>query len=260
MLGKEVWKEYPLNYKHEGYYKVEFSNRGRIKTYNKLNPEGKIITGSIQGGYPILRVKLLKPRTKRQQSKLETIQNEVDDLNSKIKVLIKEAPGSEELAELRAQRDAAVQKRKAANKKINNTRAINVGILVHKAVAELFLPKPEDPEKKFIIHKDFDKTNNYYKNLDYYSQEQLNERYMKHPKNELYKFKRMLSDTKPIPSTSKLNENQVLTIKKRLKKGYTLRRLARQFGVSDMQIHRIKTGENWDHVKLIEDIIEEKQK
>ena len=191
---------------------------------------------------------------------MEAIQNEVDDLNNKIKVLLKEAPGSDELVELRAQRDAAVQKRKEANKKINNARAINLGVLVHKAVAELFLPKPEDPEKKFVIHKDFDKTNNYYKNLDYYSQEQLNKRYMKHPKNELYKFKRMLSDTKPIPSTSKLNETQVLTIKKRLKKGYTLRRLARQFGVSDMQIHRIKTGENWDHVKLIEDIIEEKKK
>ena len=260
MLGKEVWKEYPLNFEFEGYYKVEFSNRGRIRSYNKLNPEGKIITGSVQGGYPILRAKLLKPRTKRQQAKLASIQAEVDELNNKIKVLRKEAPGSQELADLRTLRDNAVQMRKEANKKINNARAINLGILVHKAVAELFLPEPKDPEKKFIIHKDFDKTNNYYKNLDYYSQEQLNERCMKHPKNELYKFKRMISDTKPIPSTSKLNETQVLTIKKRLKRGYTLRRLARQFGVSDMQIHRIKTGENWQHVKLIEDIIEEKQK
>lgn len=260
MIEKEVWKEYPLHYDHEGNYRLEISNKGRIKTYNKLNPEGKIISGSLQGGYPIVRIKLFKQRTASQKKTLEKLQSEVERLNAEMKTLLQDSPNSEKLAEVQKLRDSAIQKRKIANHKINNKRVINVAILIHKAVAELYLPAPKDPDKKFIIHKDFDKSNNDYKNLDYYSQEQLNERYMHHPKNILYKFKKMFRETKYVSPSSKLTENEVLTIKKRLKKGYTLRRLARQFGVSDMQIHRIKTGENWQHVKLIEDILEEKKK
>jgi uncharacterized protein YjcR len=40
-------------------------------------------------------------------------------------------------------------------------------------------------------------------------------------------------------------------IKRKLLNGKTrLKMIAKQFGVSDMQIHRIKTGENWSHVKI----------
>ena len=49
---------------------------------------------------------------------------------------------------------------------------------------------------------------------------------------------------------SKLSEAKVLVIKKMLAKGKTLREIADKYKVSDMQIHRIKTGENWSHVKL----------
>jgi hypothetical protein len=46
-----------------------------------------------------------------------------------------------------------------------------------------------------------------------------------------------------------LNVEKVKKIKKGLKEGKTLKELAERFKVSDMQIHRIKTGENWSHVK-----------
>jgi hypothetical protein len=50
----------------------------------------------------------------------------------------------------------------------------------------------------------------------------------------------------------KLNATKVRQIKRSLnsKKQPTLKALAKQFKVSDMQIHRIKTGENWSHVKI----------
>ena len=35
-----------------------------------------------------------------------------------------------------------------------------------------------------------------------------------------------------------------------LKNGKTLKYIGNKFGVSDMQIHRIKTGENWGSVKV----------
>jgi hypothetical protein len=48
-----------------------------------------------------------------------------------------------------------------------------------------------------------------------------------------------------------LTEAQVLRIKKKLVNGKsTLKVIADQFGITDMQVHRIKTGENWGHVKV----------
>ena len=58
-----------------------------------------------------------------------------------------------------------------------------------------------------------------------------------------------------------LEENDVLFIKSKLgKKGVTMKKLAHQFGVSEMQIHRIKTGENWSHVKTVSELKAEMQK
>lgn len=257
MLKKEIWKEYPLNFEFEGNYKIEVSNKGQIKTYNGFHPDGKIISGSLQGGFPIVRIKLFKKRTDADSSKLLNLQNQIDELNTEIKSLGASKNLLEKKLQLRKLRDELIQKRKKHNQRIDKKRCINVAILNHKAVAELFLEKPEDKDKKFIIHKDFDKLNNSSENLSWASREELNERVNKHPKNILKKFQQQFMDHKPNVRATKLSENEVLRIKLRLKKGDSLRKLAQQFGVSDMQIHRIKTGENWSHVKLIEEILEE---
>jgi DNA-binding Xre family transcriptional regulator len=51
----------------------------------------------------------------------------------------------------------------------------------------------------------------------------------------------------------KLTSTQVIHIKKRLqdpKRKTRIKMLAKQFGVSEMQINRIRTGENWGHIKV----------
>ncbi|VAW25848.1 hypothetical protein MNBD_BACTEROID06-1362 [hydrothermal vent metagenome] len=48
---------------------------------------------------------------------------------------------------------------------------------------------------------------------------------------------------------SKLNRKDILHIKKQIKLGMPLRKIAYVFGVSEMQINRIKTGENWGNGK-----------
>lgn len=261
MIGrKEIWKEYPLDFEFENHYRVEVSNLGNIKTFNSHFPAGRVIKGTVQGGFPIVRIKLFRKRSEADTNKLEALQTEIDDLNSKIKALGNGIRNIAKKTELRKNRDVLVQKRKKLNHRIDKKRVINLGILKHKAVAELFLDAPENEDQKFIIHKDFDKENNKVENLAWASQEELNDRYQKHPKNILFSFRKQFMEERPVVGSSKLSENEVLTIKKRLKKGDSLRKLAQRFKVSDMQIHRIKTGENWGHVKLLEDIIEEKKK
>ncbi len=54
---------------------------------------------------------------------------------------------------------------------------------------------------------------------------------------------------KKIHPNSKLNREDVKHIKKQIKMGIPLRTIARFFRVSEMQINRIKTGENWGNGK-----------
>lgn len=253
----EIWKEFPLNYQHENFFKIEFSNYGRIKTYNSHFPEGNIIKGTLQGGFPMIRCTLFKKRKEHDVLKIEEIQIKIDEFNQKLKDLGTSKNVKEEKEIIRSERDIWVKKRMALNKKIDKKRKIYIGILIHKAVAELFLEKPENKNQKFVIHKDFDKTNNNFENLAWANQEEINARSKQHPKNILHAFKKQFEPKIPEVKNSKLTENEVLRIKLRLKKGDSMKKLSQQFGVSDMQIHRIKTGENWSHVKLLEEILEE---
>lgn len=249
----EVWREYIIDVKHDSFFKLEVSNHGRLKAYNSHYPEGYIVKGSQQGGFPIYRFNLFKKRSEVDEAKIQALQMKIDAFQ----LLIKECPNSEneKKAKLREDRDALVLKRKKLNERIYKKRRINVAVLFHKAVAETFLETPKEKNKKFIIHKDFDKLNNHANNLEWATQDEVTARLAQHPKNILNEFKKQFEKRKPNTKMGKLKDRDVLYIKMRLKKGDTLKKLAQKFQVSDMQIHRIKTGENWGHVKLVEDLV-----
>lgn len=128
-------------------------------------------------------------------------------------------------------------------KKMKNT---HFAALIHRMVAEFFLPKP-GAKKKFIIHLDHNKENNKYSNLRWATQEEVTKHNKRNPVVIAALKERALKHN---IAWSKLSEAKVLVIKKMLAKGKTLREIADKYKVSDMQIHRIKTGENWSHVKL----------
>ena len=118
--------------------------------------------------------------------------------------------------------------------------------LLHKLVAKHFLPKPGKLQQ-FVIHLDYDKENNHYRNLKWVTQEQLTKHSFKNP--AVIKAKKQMLKNIGNGYNTKLTETKVKQIKFLLQKGKTLKELAVRFKVSDMQIHRIKTGENWGHLK-----------
>lgn len=253
----EKWKEYPIEKEFEGFYRIEISDHGNIRTFSKVNPKGKLVKGSMQGGFRILRAKLRKKWSEADHKKIDHLNAEINILNTEITQLKSNKELEEKVAELRQSRDRLIQKRKKLNTKLTNKNTINLALLFHKGVAELFLEKPKSADQKFVIHKDFDKLNNNVDNLEWASQSELDERMQNHPKVILKKFKEQFQGAiRPNTRASKLSEMDVLRIKARLKKGDSMRHLAKHYQVSDMQIHRIKTGENWGHVKLIEEILE----
>lgn len=109
---------------------------------------------------------------------------------------------------------------------------------LHKLIAQHFL---EQNDGIYVIHLDYDKLNNHIDNLKWATKRE----------KEIHQFSNP-NYKKPEKLTSaKLTENDVRRIKKMLKnpnRRTRLKIIAKQFGVSTMQLQRIKTGENWGHV------------
>ncbi len=118
-------------------------------------------------------------------------------------------------------------------------------ILIHRLVAQYFLPKPK-ARQKFILHKNHDKEDNYFRNLQWATQEDITAHSQKNPL--VINHRQKMLEFPQYPNT-KLTAAKVKTIRGLLTKGKTLKEIAQRYGVSDMQIHRIKTGENWKNVQ-----------
>ena len=134
---------------------------------------------------------------------------------------------------------SVIQGYKSLNIRLKNGKSFNR--YVHKLVAEMFVKKPSE-NHKFVIHKDFDKQNNYYENIIWATKEEMVEHNRANPA--------VLNKPHPRQTSNyKLNEIKVRMIKKLLKKDNTrLKMIAKQFGITHTQLNRIRSGENWGHV------------
>lgn len=119
-------------------------------------------------------------------------------------------------------------------------------LYVHKVVASNFLECKED--KKFVIHRNHDLTDNQVSNLKFVNQKELTAHQRLNPK-------RIKADKEKLKKAThyKLTSTDVMRIKKKLNnpnRRTRMKMIAKEFGISTMQLYRIKTGENWDHVKV----------
>ncbi len=115
---------------------------------------------------------------------------------------------------------------------------------IHRAVAIAFVNK-KDQNYDFVVHKDFNNQNNYYKNLMWLDLVGLKKYHVKKKNDKLYNIGKYRKNT------NKLTIHQVKEIKQKLKnnKKYgILTDLAKQYNVSVSQIRRIKLGKNWSNI------------
>ena len=125
----------------------------------------------------------------------------------------------------------------------------NRTLLVHKLVAEIFLEKPSEAHI-FIIHLDRNKRNNFPKNLKWVTKEEWWAHWKKSPQVQESIKKNLIS---PKHEGMKLTSTDVIRIKRMIndpKRKNTMKRIAKMFGISEMQVYRIKRGENWKHVTV----------
>jgi len=112
---------------------------------------------------------------------------------------------------------------------------------VHKLVAQHFL---EQKDGICVIHLDYDKTNNHVDNLKWATKREKEVHQFSNPE-----FKNIVRKK---PSNTKLTETKVKLIKRKINdpnRRTRMKMIAKQFGVSETQLYRIKTGENWSSVK-----------
>jgi len=114
---------------------------------------------------------------------------------------------------------------------------------IYHLVAIYFLPtKKEDQD--YIIHLDHNPENNHYANLQWSSKVEKSRHTKMSPRVRAAKGDLMQKGTK-------LTKTQVILIKRLIAKGKLRNKMiAKQFGISEMSVYRIKRGEAWAHVKL----------
>lgn len=125
----------------------------------------------------------------------------------------------------------------------------NKQMFLHKLTAEYFLERPSD-EHRFVIHLDYNKMNNHISNLKWATKREMELHQQKNP--NVLKAREERKNRKPYKG-HKLNATQVKRLKKKIfdpNRKTRLKVLAKQYGISEMQLYRIKSGENWSHVTI----------
>jgi hypothetical protein len=121
----------------------------------------------------------------------------------------------------------------------------NGTLYIHREIARLFLSKPT-AKAKYVIHNNHNKLDNSVKNLRWATLPEMIEHQQRSPAKIAYK-KVQANRNEGL----KLNATQVRSIKKMLddsKRKVTIKKLAEKFGVSEMTMYRIKSGENWARI------------
>ena len=123
-------------------------------------------------------------------------------------------------------------------------------LFIYKLVAEFFIPKTSDAQQ-YVLHLDYVRDNDSVQNLKWATYEEKQIHIKKSPRVINSKINLIEHNIKA--DGRKLTTTKVIHLKKLLSKPNQktrIKMLAKQFGISEMQIYRIKRGENWSHVKV----------
>lgn len=136
-------------------------------------------------------------------------------------------------------------------------RGKSYALFVFKEVARAFVKRPS-PRHTMVIRKDHNYLNDRADNLKWVTPAE-------HKKHVTFSPNaRRARETRGIitsPTAKVFNEKTVIKIKELIwdpQRKMTFKQIAKKFGVSEMQIYRIKRGELWFHIKVENEPVSEK--
>ena len=246
IILKEEWKAVEFDFEFTNKTRFEVSNCGNVRSFNKVS-DGRILNGSLTEGFKVIRLKLYKPREEKEEQKFNVLKKEISALFAKRRETLRK----NEIAETQKLTELIEKKKTQLSKKLDRNlkkRTINHHFMIHRLVAAYFLPAPR-PDQTIVAHLDYNKLNNSVTNLRWMNQEEHSLHQSKNPKVIAEKKWRKYKQ-KPRAKGMKLTSSQVIHIKLQLRRKKPAKQIARQFGISEMQVWRIKSGENWSSVKI----------
>ncbi len=252
----EQWKPIVFDFEFVNETRIEVSNYGRVKTFNKIS-KGKILKGSLINGYKIIRLKFFHPRDEKVQRKFIKLQAEVLKSRNKVKELkaslLQYKPRETGYKEMKNALEEATafwrKEQDSLSKKFKQDlkdRTIHYHALFHRLVAEYFINQPSE-NHTVVGHLDYDKFNNRKSNLKWMTPEE-NYKHQRFSPNVIASKTYADGRRKESSGATKLSVTKVMLIKKLLNEGKLIRHLAKQFKVTETQISRIKNGVNWAEV------------
>ncbi|MFT7351975.1 MAG: hypothetical protein ACI9XR_001739 [Flavobacterium sp.] len=135
-------------------------------------------------------------------------------------------------------------------KKQIDGKIFNKHVFIGKLIAKYFLPTPKE-EETYVLHLDYVRDNDDYRNLKWATREEMLEHGRRSP--HVIQAKKNLIEFNKNNDGRKLSVTKVIHIKKILanpNRKTRIKMIAKQFGVSEMQIARIRSGENWGHITI----------
>ncbi len=242
----EQWKTVKFDFEFTNDCRIEVSNFGRVRTFNKIS-DGNILNGSMINGYRIIRLKLYRPREEKTRDRLYYLQQQVFRLTKKLKSL---KENNESKKAINETTDLLDSLKKNLSKKFQDDlkeRTIHYHSLIHRFVANYFLKKPI-ARQTIVAHLDHDKLNNRASNLKWMTPDENYEHQQNSPHVIKEKQERR-HRRKEHSKATKLSVTKVMLLKKLLNQGKPMKQLVKQFKVTDTQIFRIKRGENWADIE-----------
>lgn len=134
-------------------------------------------------------------------------------------------------------------------KRVNGKRTYKT-LFVYKLIAQFFIPKDSE-DQTCVLHLDYVRDNDSLRNLKWATYEEALIHRNKSP--HVIKSRQNLLEHNIKADGRKLTSTKVIHLKKLLNNPNNktrIKMLAKQFGISEMQVHRIKRGENWGHIKV----------
>jgi uncharacterized protein YerC len=240
----EQWKPITLPDNFESAVNYYISNFGRIVSVWGSRETLKV--NHLSSNIPYFKISLKRKLTSKQQKELDTLENKITKAKNSLKFLSKNKKAyKSEITALNNELKELTKQKKAILKK----QRYNYSESVAKIVAKNFIGPPPTSEHIYAVNINYNYHDNKVSNIKWVTQKEFTEHHKKNPNVIQAKRLRKLN---PIITNSRLTEKDVIRIKKLLADGKTLKFIANKFGISDMQVSRIKSGENWGHITIDE--------
>jgi NUMOD4 motif/HNH endonuclease len=118
-------------------------------------------------------------------------------------------------------------------------------LYIHREMARIFLKRPT-ARHKYVVHKNHNKLDNNIRNLRWATLEEMIGHQQQSPAKIAYKEKQ--ANRKEGLKLTALQVKRIKNILGNRNRSITIKKLANDYGVSEMTMYRIKSGENWARI------------